>query len=119
MSWTEQRDSTIWVAWDKMNPDADKDYTHLVKNGDELIGKIDTISDSTTYEGKKIIKMVLEDGKEVHILTQSRLLTKLGFNPKMPVTSNAKVGDKVKIVYHGRDKDSEGNPHLFDVFIDR
>lgn len=119
MAWQENKDNTIWVRWGASGENDDPETTYVVKAGDELIGRITEIRGSTTYEGKAIMSMELKGGKEVSFLVPTRLQSDLGLNPKWNMKITAEVGDTIKIVYRGKDKKAEGNPHTFDVFFDK
>ena len=110
-----QADATVWIRWGVLGPDDDAEFTHLVKKNEALVGTVRGIHDSSTYEGRKILVLELDNGNEVRTLCPTRLQTQLGLAPKWKMKYVAEIGSRIAIKYLGQNKEAEGKPHMFDV----
>lgn len=80
--------------------------------GDEIIGILEAVEENTTYEGKKIYRLKVEDDS---------IITVFGTTVLDGQMIGVNIGDRIKIIYNGtkESKDKGKKPmKLFTVFID-
>jgi len=79
-----------------------------LNDGDSIEGTLISVQNSTKYENNKIYHMECLDGKQLAIFGTTVLDDRMTF---------VKVGDKIKIVYKGTQKNAKGQAtKIFEVY---
>jgi len=117
----DQEDAGIWIDWGQLgtNDDGtphDAARTFVVAKGQAFVGTVESINESTAYEGVKIVTWLLDDGRYVSTLCPASLQDKLGLG-KFKKKFTAEKGSRTLVKYLGLGKKEKGKnaPHLFEV----